>query len=325
MQVLKPSKENIKKAAKALQNGELVAFPTETVYGLGANALDSKAVMKIFKAKGRPADNPLIVHIASKKQLPQVVEEVPKKAIRLIKSFWPGPLTVVLKRCNSLAKEVSAGLSTIAVRMPSHPIAKALIKEAGLPIAAPSANKSGSPSPTRAEHVLKDFKESIVKYLIDGGSCRVGLESTVIDLTKEVPVLLRPGGITFEQLTKKFGKIVVSNISKRPASPGMKYRHYAPNSKLLLAERNEIPVILEACLKKGLKPALLCSSPTIKLCNGSAKLVFDLGRKEKEIARRLFAGLRELDSFSPDLIIAEKFNERGLLRAVMNRLKKAAN
>ncbi len=232
--------EDIAAAARLLQNGEVVGIPTETVYGLAANALSGEATAKIFAAKGRPADNPLIVHIASLDQLPPLVSAVPETARRLAALWWPGPLTMIFPKSDLIPHEVSAGLQTVAVRFPSHPVAQAIIRAAGVPLAAPSANRSGSPSPTTAAHVLADM-DGRIAAVVDGGESGVGVESTVIDLTGETPCLLRPGGITPDMLRQAVGEIEIHPAvtamlgqGMTAASPGMKYKHYAPRANVTL-------------------------------------------------------------------------------------------
>ena len=233
-------KEDIAKAAVLLKAGGLVAIPTETVYGLAANALDGSAVKRIFEAKGRPQDNPLIVHIASLDTLPKLVASVPDEALALADQFWPGPLTIILPKASCIPDEVSAGLETVAVRFPSHPVARAIIEASGLPLAAPSANTSGRPSPTKAEHVLHDLRGKI-EAVVDGGDCGVGLESTVVSLAGNRPRLLRPGGVTHEQLEETLGPVeidpaVTHAVQKNAvvSSPGMKYKHYSPKARVVI-------------------------------------------------------------------------------------------
>jgi len=228
------NKESVLRAAKLIMQNELVAFSTETVYGLGANALNKKAVEKIFIAKGRPQDNPLIVHIANKKQLNELVLNVPKKANILINKFWPGPLTIVLKKSKKVPKIITAGLDSVAIRMPRNKTALELIKNS-CPIAAPSANTSGKPSPTNAEHVYDDLKNKI-PLILDGGKCKIGIESTVIDFTRKIPTILRPGKITKKMIEKLIGKINIANEKTKVKSPGMKYRHYSPKAKVILID-----------------------------------------------------------------------------------------
>ncbi len=249
----------IVEAARILQENEVVAFPTETVYGLGANAKSDAAVEKIFKAKGRPSDNPLIVHISNKNQLEGLVMSVPSSAEKLIEAYWPGPLTIIFnKKENVLSEKVTAGLDTVAIRMPDHPVALAIIEAAGLPIAAPSANRSGKPSPTTAQHVIDDLDGRIIG-VVDGGETGVGVESTVVDCTGPVPIILRPGGVTKEQLQEVVGEIIVDPSLKEgkgaPKSPGMKYTHYAPDAPVYLVEGNSAVIqnLVDEKRKEGIK------------------------------------------------------------------------
>lgn len=336
------SKHTIKKAAELLKNGELVAFPTETVYGLGANALDPEAVAKIFIAKGRPADNPLIVHVSEIAQLSGIAKDVPPIALKLAKKFWPGPLTIILKKKESIPSIVTAGLPTVAVRMPSHPIALELIKCTGTPIAAPSANKSGRPSPTRAEHVIDDLSGKI-PLILDGGPTEVGLESTIIDIQRHIPIILRPGGITLEQLKEIIPEIEVYStgddpkIEKIPLSPGIKYTHYAPKASLILYLGNishissQIVIDTKQYLNENRKVGILNliphqaynlikkQFPMVKIMTPSLKGNLD------EIATNLFANLREFDDLGIEIILTESVKPIGPGLAIMNRLKKAAN
>ncbi|MFA6460996.1 MAG: L-threonylcarbamoyladenylate synthase [Candidatus Woesearchaeota archaeon] len=319
--LLKPAQ--ISKAAKILQQGGLVAFPTETVYGLGANALDEKAVKKIFVAKGRPADNPLIVHIADKKMLPALVKIVPSSAKKLIKKFWPGPLTIILNKKEIIPDIVTAGGKTVAIRMPDHPLAYKLIKLSKLSIAAPSANLSGRPSPTSAKHVIDDMKGR-VEGIIDGGNCQVGLESTVIDLTGKVPILLRPGAVTLEQLRKVLGEVKVANPeSNTPKSPGMKYQHYSPETPVVLIKGDiEKKIIALLTTKKNLA-LILSKSDLIDFSSIKADVYFyeDLN----VLAHEIFSLLRDLDKKKYGLIVIQEVSEEGIGRAIMNRLRKAAS
>lgn len=243
--ILKPSDENIKTAGEIIKNGGLVAFPTETVYGLGADALNEDAVSKIYKAKGRPSDNPLIVHIAEKEDIIPLVKEVTPKAQALIDAFFPAPLTIILPKSDKIGKTVSGGLGTVGIRMPQNPIARALIKAAGTPIAAPSANTSGLPSPTNAKYVIEDMTGKI-DAIIDGGDCEYGIESTVLTLAGETPVILRPGAITKEMLEEVIGKVEIAKAvtegmkdGEVAASPGMKYKHYAPKAKIIIVNADK--------------------------------------------------------------------------------------
>ncbi|MCZ7359437.1 MAG: L-threonylcarbamoyladenylate synthase [Candidatus Methanoperedens sp.] len=318
----------MRKAAEIIRAGGTVAFPTETVYGLGADALNSDAVAKIFKAKNRPADNPLIVHVSCIEMLNMVAREVPPAAEDLMTSFWPGPLTIVLKRRSIVPDIVTCGLDTVAVRMPAHDTALALIKEAGVPIAAPSANLSGRPSPTRAEHVINDM-EGRIDAVIQGEESRIGIESTVIDLTVKPPALLRPGGLGLEDIIEVIGEAEVSGDPLR--SPGMRYTHYSPKTRLVLVEgRREcvlsgINRLLQKYREQGLKAGVLASKESAPYIECNAKYVLGSVNDLEEVASRLFLGLRFLDEADLDIGIAEGvFPEIREGRAIMNRLRKAA-
>jgi L-threonylcarbamoyladenylate synthase len=321
-----PSIEDIKKAADVIKKGGLVAFPTETVYGLGADALNPSAVKKIFLAKNRPVDNPLIVHISKKSDL-GFLGKVTPKAKALIKRFWPGPLTLVVEKKPIVPKETSGGLNTVAVRMPSNKIASLLIKYAGVPIAAPSANLAGKPSPTKAKHVIEDLNGK-VDMIIDGGKTNIGLESTVLDLTSHPPTLLRAGKITVEQIERTIGKIEIhsSVLGKRKKdlvakSPGMKYRHYAPKAKLILvSEKSKIANLIKNYKKQGLRVGVLSfknsyDADFVKILSGDLKIA----------AKNLFSSLREFDYNKIDVIISESVDQKGIGLAIMSRLKKAAS
>ncbi|MHA1805329.1 MAG: L-threonylcarbamoyladenylate synthase [Promethearchaeota archaeon] len=329
----------IKIAAEIIKEGGTVAFPTETVYGLGANALDSDAVMKIFIAKNRPADNPLIVHVSSKEEIHFLVEELPEKVELLIENFWPGPLTLILKKSKIVPNETTAGLNTVAIRMPKHEVALALIEQAGVPIAAPSANLAGKPSPTLAEHVKKDLYGRI-DAIIDAGPTNIGVESTVIDMTSAVPMLLRPGGITLEQLKNILGKVELhptvlsekSLLVEKIPSPGMKHRHYAPNAKLIIIEgkkmekiMNKVQEIAHEYMKEGKKVGILANNESKFMYN--ADVIKSAGNRNDftEIARNLFRLLREFDEENVDVVIAEGISLKGIGLAIMNRLRKAAS
>ncbi|MDI6737915.1 MAG: L-threonylcarbamoyladenylate synthase [Nanoarchaeota archaeon] len=329
--ILKISKDNpekilVKQAAVIIKEGGLVAFPTETVYGLGADALNPKAVAKIFEAKGRPADNPLIAHIADKKDVYRLAKEVPKEAELLMKEFWPGPLTIILKKSNLVPDIVTAGLDTVAIRMPSHKVALALIKEAKTPIAAPSANLSGKPSPTDAGHVIEDMKGR-VDVIIDSGKTDIGVESTVIDMTVKPPLVLRPGGLPKEELEEFLKNIGKEEKSDKPKAPGMKYRHYAPNADVIVVEGNKEKVmkktkeLIEEYKLKGKKVGVMAA---IKEHGYEADVVKFIGSTEKEVAKKLFRALRDFDKEDIHVIIAEGIEEKGIGEAVMNRLRKAA-
>jgi L-threonylcarbamoyladenylate synthase len=321
--------EKIKKAAEIIKSGGVVAFPTETVYGLGANAYDEQAVKKIFELKGRPQDNPLIVHISKKQDVYIVAREVPEKAKVLIREFWPGPLTLVLPKNPSIPDIVTAGLDTVAVRMPDHPIALKLIRLSGVPIAAPSANISGKPSATQPEHIKKYFGEKV--FLIEG-EVKIGIESTVLDLTEDVPKILRPGAITKEMIERKIGKVELVEYKKAdftPKSPGLKYRHYTPDAELILILRkdkmiNFIKENIRNWEEEGKKvcvfffrekPKKFESSPNIKVSIS--------GRSLREFAKNLFKILIEKGE-KYDILIFEGVDERGIGLGIMNRLKKAA-
>ncbi|ASJ07515.1 L-threonylcarbamoyladenylate synthase [Thermococcus pacificus] len=317
----------VKIAARFILEGKLVAFPTETVYGLGADALNEEAARRIFQAKGRPADNPLIVHIAEFEDLKRLAREIPDEARLLAERFWPGPLTMVLPRREEVPDVTTGGLDTVAVRMPAHPIALALIK-ASTPIAAPSANISGKPSPTLAEHVVDDFYGKI-EAIIDGGETNIGVESTVIDLSSERPTLLRPGGLPLEEIEAVIGPVEIhpavrGKLVDVARSPGMKYKHYSPNAQVIVVEgprervRQKIAELVKEYRSKGLRVGVMATEEY------EADEFFHLGRTEEDVARNLFRALRELDKRGVDIIIAEGIEERGLGFAVMNRLRKAA-
>ncbi|EAG9291480.1 TPA: L-threonylcarbamoyladenylate synthase [Listeria monocytogenes] len=318
-------------AAELLQNGECVAFPTETVYGLGADATNQAAIQKIYEAKGRPSDNPLIVHIARRNQMDSFAASYPPKAIQLMDKFWPGPLTIILPlKKDSLATNVSASLSTVGVRMPEHPVSLALISAANVPVAAPSANRSGKPSPTTADHVIEDLDGKIAG-IIDGGATGVGLESTVIDCSLEMPIILRPGGITKEQIEQVIGPVDIStnntNETEKPKAPGMKYTHYAPKAPVYLIEgstqfwQKEINKVEAANKKLG----ILATKELIDQLTTSAAVETTGSIKAlDEIATSLYKGLRAFDHADVDIIFAEVYPETELGAAIMNRLEKAA-
>lgn len=302
----KPERKKIEEAAGILRKGGLVAFPTETVYGLGANAFDRKAVRKIFSAKGRPGDNPIIAHICSIGQLHVLAEKVPEKALLLAKRFWPGPLTLVLQKKKGVPEEITAGLSSVAVRMPENRIALELIKKAGVPVAAPSANLSGRPSPTKASHVIEDLIEKI-DAVIDGGSVSIGIESTVLDMTAGVARILRPGKITQRQIESITGMLdsAKPHPTEKPKSPGMKYRHYSPKARILLVKGyKEIEGIMKRYPGKNIR-ILRYGSQT-------------------EMARRLFDDFRDADRKGYGIIIVREVKDSGLGSAIMDRLRKAA-
>ncbi len=320
--LLNDNDEDISIACKILNDGGLVAIPTETVYGLGANAFDKNASKNIFAAKGRPADNPLIVHIAHLSQLDEIVVDVNENAKKLMKAFWPGPLTIVMKKSDNIPMEVSAGLDTVAVRMPSHSVARKILDRCKLPIAAPSANTSGKPSPTTAKHVMDDMNGKI-DAVLDGGNCVVGLESTVVDVTDEVPRLLRPGGVTYEQLCEVLGDVIKNYEFKDgeiPRSPGVKYKHYAPKAQVIVV-KGDFGKYINDNANKYNKVGILCHSDfnAPKNC-----IVKSMGRNPKEYANTLFAHLRGFDDEGVDIIFAEDIDDKGINLAVSNRLYKAA-
>ncbi len=334
--VKEPVEEALREAARLFAEGQLVAFPTETVYGLGANALDREAVLSIFAAKGRPADNPLIVHICDPAQLDELCR-IPELAGPLMKAFWPGPLTILFPKKEKVPSEVTAGLPTVAVRMPSHPVASAMLRTCGLPIAAPSANRSGRPSPTTAAHVLEDMNGRI-PLILDGGECEVGLESTVLDICHGSPCVLRPGGVTKEMLEEVLGQEVhVAGSVLRPLrpdekalSPGMRYRHYAPTGTVMLVEGAEDRVVralkelYEADTAAGIRACVMCFSEHLEALKSCKP--HDLGSEgdQKEVAHRLFDTLRRLDQEGMERIYSEVVPPEGVGLAVMNRLGRAA-
>ncbi|MFN7252082.1 MAG: L-threonylcarbamoyladenylate synthase [Anaerobacillus sp.] len=319
----------IQEAAMWIRKNEVIAFPTETVYGLGANAFSTEAVAKIFQAKGRPSDNPLIVHIAKLEQLQELVNEIPAHANTLIKAFWPGPLTLVLKKGEGIADNVTAGLSTVGVRMPNHPVALALISEANVPIAAPSANVSGKPSPTTAEHVYDDLAGKIVG-IVDGGATGVGVESTVLDCTAEIPMILRPGGVSREQLEKVIGLVAVDPAleedGQAPKSPGLKYKHYAPKAKLYLVDGSVsfLQKQVISAKEKGKKVGILTTVENDKTYQADVILSCGSTIDLSSVALNLYQVLRKFDEYDLDVIFSETFSEQGVGKAVMNRLTKAA-
>ena len=333
----KPDAEKIQIAAEIIRKGGLVAFPTETVYGLGADALNPEAVLALFEAKKRPLDNPPIVHVADQKEVYRLVLEVPPKAKVLMDKFWPGPLTLIFKHSSIVPKETVAGLDTIAIRMPKHKIALELIRQSHCPIAAPSANLAGKPSPTIAQHVYEDL-EGQIDAIIDGGATNIGVESTVVDLSVEPPILLRPGGTPFEALKKALVDLKLhpfveaeQELSlKQIRSPGMKHKHYAPKAEVILVEGKipavsaKIKTLSESYKAEGKKVGILATDET--QTNYRADVVKSLGSRSNlaTIAQNLFRLLREVDAENVDVIIAEGVSSEGLGLAVMNRLRKAS-
>lgn len=332
-----PDPEVIGRAGDILKRGGLVAFPTETVYGLGGDALNTEAARKIYEAKGRPSNNPLIVHIADMEHLEAIAAEIPEKARKLAAVWWPGPLTMIFNKKDIVPDATSGGLPTVAVRMPNHPIALELIRAAGGYIAAPSANTSGRPSPTIAEHVREDL-DGKIDMILDGGEVRIGLESTIVDFTDEIPMLLRPGYINMEKLEEILGEVLIDpaildeNASRniRPKAPGMMYRHYAPKAQLTIVEGGEKEVvdrILELAAqsrREGKSVGIIAADETAEFYKDYD--VKNIGSREtdKEIARRLFRVLREFDDEGTDVILSESFETPRMGQAIMNRLLKAA-
>ncbi len=327
--------ESLTEAGALIRAGELVAFPTETVYGLGANALDEAAVRRIFEAKGRPGDNPLIAHISAVRQLDALIDADPSPAARaLMDACWPGPMTLVFPRSKIVPDAVTAGLDTVAVRLPAHPAARALIDAAQRPVAAPSANRSGRPSPTTAAHVLEDM-DGRVPLILDGGPCRVGLESTVIDMTGDIPRILRPGGVTPERIEAICGGVRVDDAvmrplreGERPRSPGMKYRHYAPSGALTVVQGADAAVIRTICglydaaLSEGKRPLILALEAHMSAYGDRRAL--SLGTDAGAMAHSIFARLREADALGADVLFSEAVPADGVGLAVMNRLSRAA-
>lgn len=325
-------KEEIKKHASFLSQGKTVIFPTETVYGLGANALDEDAVKKIYEAKGRPSDNPLIVHICEKDEVNTLATDINEKAKKLMDEFWPGPLTMIFKKKEIVPQRTSGGLDTVAIRMPSNLVAREIIRQSGVPIAAPSANISGRPSPTKGEHVCDEMSGRVYGIIV-GGDCNFGLESTVIDMTSEKPMILRPGSVTKEQMEKIIGEILIDpSIEgkadvKKAKAPGMKYTHYSPNGDVYIVRGEDYKVIekinslIEENEEKGLKCGVICLNKNKGNYKGE---VIGLGNNLDEVGSNLFNSLIEMDKKEIDVIYSEAFSNQGVGRAIMNRLMKSA-
>ena len=323
-------------AAEILRNGGLVAIPTETVYGLGANALDESASKKIYEAKGRPSDNPLIAHISCMDELSALVSEIPEAGRKLAEKYWPGPLTMVFPKKEIVPYGTTGGLETVAIRMPSDPVANRLIKLAGVPIAAPSANTSGRPSPTKAEHVVEDMNGKI-EMIIDSGEVGIGVESTIVDVSGKIPMLLRPGAITMEMLRETLGEVEIDpailgplSADVKPKAPGMKYRHYAPQAEMTLVE-GEMEHVVEfinqeakLALEAGLKVGIICTEESRESYQCGMLKVIGSRENEESVAHNLFAVLREFDDQKVDCIFSESFSKDRLGQAIMNRLCKAA-
>ncbi len=333
--ILPPTDAAIAEAAALIRAGELVAFPTETVYGLGADGLNREAVAKIFQAKGRPGDNPLILHISALDQItPLIACELSPVAKKMADAFWPGPLTMIFPKSARVPENVSAGLSTVAIRFPAHPDAQRLIAAAETPIAAPSANRSGKPSPTTANHVFEDM-DGRIPLILDGGECLVGVESTVVDMTGSVPHILRPGGITAEQIAQVAGASEVDSAvmrplaeGEKPRSPGMAHRHYAPNGQLTVFTGDSDRVIqriqseYDRAKANGSRPLIL--SMEAHVASYGDRRIESLGADETAMAHRLFALLRDADHMEADVLFAEGVEAKGVGLAVMNRLGRAA-
>ena len=331
--------EYIREASEILKSGGLVAFPTETVYGLGGDATDKEASRKIYAAKGRPSDNPLIVHIAKFSQLEDITENLPKTAKLLADAFWPGPLTMVCNKNQVIPHETTGGLDTVAVRMPNNPVALALIEESGCMIAAPSANTSGRPSPTKASHVYEDLSGKI-EAILDGGAVDIGLESTIVDLTEDVVTILRPGFINMDMLREVVGEVrmdpgIVYNdkgttSGAKPKAPGMRYKHYAPKGDLTIISGEEDTVVgkinqlTREALKEGKKVGIIATSETADRYPEGEVLVIGNRSDESSIAHNLYDILRRFDELSVDLIYSESFATPKMGQAIMNRLLKAA-
>lgn len=332
-----PDKALLEEAGRLLREGALVAFPTETVYGLGGDGLKADAAARIYAAKGRPSDNPLILHIAEVADMEKLAVDIPELAYRLAEKFWPGPLTMILKKRDIVPYATTGGLDTVAIRMPSDEIAREIIRASGTYIAAPSANLSGRPSPTRAEHVIEDLSGRI-EMIVDGGDSDIGLESSIIDLSGDVPMILRPGYITKEDFEQIVSEVEYDNavLATKPQesvvakAPGMKYRHYAPKGQITIVEGetasvvNRINALVKEQEKKGVRVAVLCAEETKEQyrCNH----IFSLGslKSEKEISAHLFAALRSFDTEQMEVIFSESFEHTKLEKAIMNRLRKAA-
>ena len=319
--------DNIKIAADILKNGGVVAIPTETVYGLAANALNEEAVKKIFEAKGRPQDNPLIVHISNFDEIYELVTEIPETAKKLAEAFWPGPLTMVLPKSNVIPSAISAGLDTVAIRMPSHKIAREIIKQSGCPLAAPSANISGKPSPSTAQHVIDDLSGKIDAIVVSD-DCSVGVESTVILLANGNKRLLRPGGITIEMLESVIGKIeiddaVLSNsITEKVSSPGMKYKHYSPETNIVLVNGSSEAFIKYISNKSGNISAICYEEDSHKL--KIPFITYGNCKNEETFAHSLFEALRKIDNYNVDIAYVHAPSKSGIGLAVYNRLLRAA-
>ncbi len=329
------AQQALEEAGEILKKGGLVAFPTETVYGLGGDALQPESSKKIYAAKGRPSDNPLIVHIYRTEDMERIARDIPKEAYELADAFWPGPLTMIMNRADVVPTETTGGMDTVAIRMPSNRIAAELIRYGGGFIAAPSANTSGRPSPTLARYCIEDL-DGKIEMIIDGGQVGIGLESTIVDMTVNPPMILRPGYITKEMLEKVIGRVEVdrtildANSKEKPKAPGMKYRHYAPKGDLSIIEGAEDAVIgyinaeTERLMKEGKRVGVICTDKTKSAYHG--QVIKSAGNRDNEetIAKELFRILREFDDEDVDVMFSESFEAPGIGQAIMNRLLKAA-
>ena len=328
--------QKMEEAGKLIAGGQLVAFPTETVYGLGGDALDPEASRKIYAAKGRPSDNPLIVHIAEFEDMYRVGKNIPEKAKKLSDAFWPGPLTMIVEKSDAVPDATTGGMNTVAVRMPNHPVALELIRKSGCLIAAPSANTSGRPSPTEASHVAEDLDGKIA-MIIDGGQVGIGIESTIIDLTEEIPMVLRPGYITPKMLSEVLGEeviidpgIIAADDTRKPKAPGMKYKHYAPKADMIIVDGPQEQVIakINSLVKSkkaaGDKVAVIATDETRDSYDADVILCMGSKSDEDAIARHLYKILRECDELSVNAIYSESFATPRIGQAIMNRMLKAA-
>lgn len=325
----------IEKAARIIREGGLVAFPTETVYGLGGDALNPQASGRIYAAKGRPSDNPLIVHISKFSDLEKITEYIPEQARQLGERYWPGPLTMIFKKNQKVPLETTGGLDTVAVRMPDHPIALSLIEASTGFIAAPSANTSGKPSPTLASHVYEDLNGKI-PMIIDGGPVGIGIESTIVDFSEEIPTILRPGYITGEMIQEVIGEVRMDpglsgeDVSIKPKAPGMKYRHYAPEAELILVTGEEADVVeyigrfAKEAEEQGKRVGIIGTDETCKRYKEGIVKSIGSRKQEETIARHLYGILREFDELKVDIIYSESFSQAGIGQAIMNRMLKAA-
>lgn len=331
----------LKYPAEIIKNGGLVLFPTETVYGLGANGLDSEAVKKIYLAKGRKQDNPLILHICDIEMLGKIAKDISDVEFSLMNAFWPGPFTIILNKTDIVPEVVSAGLDTVGIRMPSNEIARNLIKYAGVPIAAPSANISGRPSGTNISDIYSELA-SKVNYIIDGGECPIGIESTVVRVIDGVPHILRPGKITKEDIKKVAGNVIVDkhvlgklDLDKKILSPGMKYKHYAPKTECMLVYNNDnekivskITTLADNTIKNNKKPLIMCLSNNLDYFKNKFRgtvQIIDMGSTLENISKNIFSDLRKADEYKSDLIIIQGVTSEGLGLAIMNRLLRACN